>query len=328
MDVLSDVLSWLQVEGTTTRRSEFSAPWGISYARNVSFAFMSVEKGNCSMSFEGGDELVLETVDVVMLSPGQIVSLADDPSTPTVPYEQVLEECTMLEEDAYALDRDTYPTIEYGGGGRSTVLRGWALRFKSHGQHPLLSLLPPYIHISYEQRSALPWLDTTLRFISHETNGKREGSEMMIARLIDLLFVQLLRAWFRQQPDDEAGWVGALRDPSIRHALRVIHQFPSDPWTVESLGKAVGMSRSNFSSRFHALVGSSPLKYLTQLRMHLAANVLDGEARVSLAEVASQVGYDTESSFSRAFKRYFGVSPGAFRKQRSQRQEETSTAAS
>ncbi len=323
MDVLSDVLSWLRVEGTVTRRSEFTAPWGISYASTTLFSFMTVEKGNCVMVFEGEETIALETGDVVMMSPGQTTSLVDQLSTPTVPYARVLEECTVLDEDKYAADRDTYPTITYGGGGRPTVIRGWGLRFDGDEQHPLLSVLPPFIHITYEQRSALPWLDTTLRFISHETNEKGDGSDMMTVRLVDLLFVQLIRAWFQEQPDGEAGWLGALRDGSIRHALKLIHQYPADPWTVEGLGKAVGMSRSNFSSRFQSLVGSSPLKYLTQLRMHLAANALESDSRSSLAQIAAQVGYDTESSFGRAFKRYFRVSPGAYRRRRQARQTES-----
>jgi len=314
VDVLSDVLSWLRVEGTLSRRSEYSAPWGISFPKINHVSFLIVEKGRCFMLLEGKEAAVLETGDLVMFSPGNSVSLVDQPSTPTVPYEQILEECTILGEDKYSLERDTYPTIKYGGEGRQTVIRGWGLRFEGYEQHPLLSLLPPFIHISYEQRSTLPWLETTLRFLMHETHQKGDGSDMMIVRLVDLLFVQVIRAWFQEQPDGEAGWLGALRDSSIRHALRLIHQYPADPWTVESLAKAVGMSRSNFSSRFQSLVGSPPLRYLTQLRMHLAANALKGDVRLSLAEVAGQVGYDTESSFGRAFKRYFRVSPGAFRR--------------
>ncbi|MEM7152195.1 MAG: AraC family transcriptional regulator [Myxococcota bacterium] len=316
MDVLSDVLSWLRVEGTLTRRSEFSAPWGIAYPAPTQFSFMTVEKGSCSMWFEGREEISLGTGDIVMASPGCPTWIADDRSTPTVPYTQVLEECTVLEHDERSVDRDAYPTIEYGGGGRQTVIRGWGLRFESHEHHPLLSLLPPHIHITYEQRSALPWLDTTLRFISHETHALHDGSDMMVARLVDVLFVQIIRAWLEEQPSGEIGWLGALRDGSIRHALKLIHRYPSDPWTVESLGKAAGMSRSSFSARFQSLVGSPPLKYLTQLRMHLAANALDGDGHSSLAQIGSKVGYDTESSFSRAFKRYFGVSPGAYRRQR------------
>jgi len=315
MDVLSDVLSWLSVEGTVTRRSEFSAPWGFAYPRSDIFGFMTLEKGGCFITLQGQPPVALETGDVVMWSPGQTVTMADHPSTVAVPYTQILKDSVVLEEEKYALDREAYPTIRYGGGGRSTVIRAWGLRSESYTQHPLLSLLPPYIHITYEQRSALPWLDTTLRFISHETQKKADGSDMMVMRLVDVLFVQLIRAWFQDQSDGEIGWLAALRDSSIRHALKLIHEYPADGWTVETLARAVGMSRSNFSSRFQSFVGTPPLKYLTQLRVHLAANTLRREGKLSLCEVANQVGYESESSFARAFKRYFGVSPGTFRKQ-------------
>lgn len=314
MDVLSDVLSWVRVQGTLTRRSEFSAPWGVTYQSTQRLSFLTVQKGGCVLLRDGEEVVALETGDLVMFSPGFDGSLADQPSTPTVPYAQVLEECSPVEGAERSVARDDYPTIKYGGGGRQTVIRGWGLRFESHEHHPLISLLPPFIHVTYEQRDAFPWLESTLRFINHETHQRSDGSDMIIVRLVELLFVQLIRAWFQKQPDGEVGWLGALRDGPIRQALNLLHQYPADPWTVESLGKAVGMSRSNLSARFQALVGTSPLKYLTQLRMHLAANALKDNAQLSLVEIASQVGYDTESSFGRAFKRYFRASPGAFRR--------------
>jgi len=275
---------------------------------------MFVETGRCFMLRQGEDPLVLEAGDLVMFSPGGQVSMADHPSTPAIPYAQVLEAYAPSPADRYALDRDAYPTLRYGGEGRMTAIRGWGLRFDGYEQHPLHAQLPPIIHLTYEQRSALPWLEATLRFLLHETYQKSDGSDMMAVRLVDLLFVQVIRAWFQEQPDGEAGWLGALRDPSIGHALGLIHQYPADPWTVHSLAKAVGMSRSSFSARFQSLVSSPPLAYLTQVRMNLAAIVLKGDEHVSLTEAASQVGYDSESSFGRAFKRYFGVSPGVFRR--------------
>ncbi len=316
MDVLSDVLGWLRVEGTLSRRSEYSSPWGISFPAWGMFALLTIESGDCVLVPQGGEPVALEQGDLVMFSPGHAASMADHESTPTVPFAQVRQQSAVDEPQGPALKQTEFPPIRYGGGGRRTVMRGWGLRFDSYEQHPLLSLLPPYIHITRDRLTALPWLDTTLRFIRHETRREDDGSQMMIVRLIDLLFVQVIRAWFEEQPPGEAGWLGALRDSSIRHALKLLHQHPAEPWTVESLGRRVGMSRSSFSSRFGSLVGTSPMKYLIQLRMNLAANALRGDARLSVAEAASQVGYDTESSFGRAFKRHFGVSPAAFRRQR------------
>jgi len=314
VDVLSDVLSWIRVEGTLSRRSELLAPWGFSYPPVAHVSFLVVETGSCFMMQEGEDHRVLETGDLVMFSPGSQVSLADHPATPTLPYAQVLEENAPPQVERYALNRDSYPTLRYGGDGRMTAIRGWGLLFEGHQRHPLLALLPPIIQLTYEQRTALPWLETTLRFLLHETHHGSDGSDMMSVRLVDLLFVQVIRAWFQEQPDGEAGWLGALRDPSIGHALRLIHQYPADPWKVQSLARAVGMSRSGFSARFQSLVGSPPLTYLTQVRMNLASVALTGDAHMGLTEVARQVGYESESSFGRAFKRYFGMSPGTYRR--------------
>lgn len=313
MDVLSDVLGWLRVEGTVSRRTEFTAPWGVSYQPSQLFSFMTVEQGGCVFCPKGHPAIALETGDVVMFSPGTSATLSDQPDTPVRPYAEILEETQVDHQRDELLSR--YPALTYGGGGRRCVIRAWGLRFDSFERHPLLSLLPPFIHISNERRADLPWLDTTLRFIRHETQAAGDGSEMMAVRLVDLLFVQVIRAWFEQQPPGEAGWLGALRDKAIRRALTLLHKRPADPWTVEALGRATGMSRSTFSARFGALVGTTPMRYLTQLRMNLAAHALRGDVHLSVAEVAGRVGYDTESSFGRAFKRQFAVSPAAFRRQ-------------
>jgi hypothetical protein len=219
MEVLSDVLSWLRVEGTKSRRSELSAPWGIAYPGWEIFSLMIVEKGDCVLMYAENEPVSLETGDLIMFSPGGVASMADSTATPTLPYAQVVRDHVQAGGLADAVEQSEYPPLRYGGGGRRTVLRGWGLRFDSYEQHPLLSLLPPYIHITAERRSSLPWLDTTLRFILHETRKAGDGSEMMAVRLVDLLCVQVIRAWFEEQPPGEAGWLGALRDRSIRHAL-------------------------------------------------------------------------------------------------------------
>lgn len=314
MDVLSEVLGWLRVEGTLSRRSEFRGTWGIAYPPVKHVSFMVVEAGSCWILQQGAPPLALSTGDLVMFSPGALTRLVDHPDTPTVPYAQVLESVAPPQQDRYAPNRVPYPTLHYGEAGPLTAFRGWGLRFDGHGQHPLLALLPPLIHFTYEQRAASPWLETTLRFLLHETHHNSDGSDMITVRLVDLLFVQVLRAWFEEQPEGQAGWLGALRDPSIGHALQLMHQYPADPWTIDGLAKTVGMSRSNFCGRFRVLVGTPPLKYLTQVRMNLAAIALTRDAHRSLSDIATNAGYDSESSFGRVFKRHHGVSPGAYRK--------------
>ena len=171
------------------------------------------------------------------------------------------------------------------------------------------------MHISRESQEATPWLETTIRFLAYEACRRKQGFDIAIERLVDVLFVQIIRAWQELQPSGEGGWLGALRDQSVGTALSLIHQSPQESWTVESLGRAVGLSRSGFAARFQTLVGVPPLQYLTQWRMQMAANLLHREHKLSIGQVAHQVGYDSEASFNRAFKRTYEMTPGSWRRQ-------------
>src|SRR5262249_10241063 len=138
----------------------------------------------------------------------------------------------------------------------------------------------------------------------------------VVARLIDILFVQVLRAWLADQPKGGGGWLGALKDPRISAALAAIHEHPARPWTVSELAAQARSSRAPFAARFRALVGGPPLAYLTGWRMQVAAGLLHRET-LSIGEVAARVGYESEPAFNKAFKRATGITPGAFRRQKS-----------
>jgi transcriptional regulator GlxA family with amidase domain len=152
-----------------------------------------------------------------------------------------------------------------------------------------------------------------VRFLRRETREPSIGSEMIVARLIDVMFVEAIRAWLKSQPEGSAGWLGALRDPAIGTVLGLIHKNPEKAWTVPLLAAQVGMSRSPFAARFTSLVGQSPMSYLKQWRLQLAAKLLQDQA-LSLAQIAEQVGYESAAAFSRIFKREFGAAPGQFRR--------------
>jgi AraC-like DNA-binding protein len=168
----------------------------------------------------------------------------------------------------------------------------------------------------------VPWLDVTLKFIACEATSQLPGTEITVARLTDILFIQTVRAYIAALPGCEGEqkgnrcWLRALVDELIGTALTLIHARPNHAWTVAELAAQVGMSRSAFSSRFTILVGVPPLTYVTRWRMHKAGDMMR-EGNVSMAEIARLVGYESEAAFSKAFKREAGVAPGRYRRQSS-----------
>jgi len=152
------------------------------------------------------------------------------------------------------------------------------------------------------------WLEPTLKMLAYEARHPRPGSETLIARLIDIILVQAVRLWVEEQPHNQGGWLGALRDPQIGSVLGLIHREPQKNWSVSSLAREVAMSRSIFAAKFSSLVGEPPLTYLTRWRLWQASKLL-AEGNLSVGETALRVGYDSEAAFSRAFKRHFGHSP-------------------
>jgi AraC-like DNA-binding protein len=149
--------------------------------------------------------------------------------------------------------------------------------------------------------------------LAAETRTPRAGTETIVTRLTDVVFVQLLRAWVERLPTGEGGWLGAMRDPQIGAALGLIHREPQRPWTIAALAAAVGSSRSPFASRFSSLVGEPPLAYLTRWRMQSATTMLN-DGGLTVSEIAERVGYDSVPAFSKAFKRRLGRSPSSWRR--------------
>lgn len=160
----------------------------------------------------------------------------------------------------------------------------------------------------------MQWLEANLQFVASEMASGLPGAQTVVSRLADILFVQAIRAYLAESGARSKGWLRGLLDPQIGHALALMHQRPEAPWTVQSLAADVGMSRSAFAARFTDLVEESPLVYLTRWRMSRASTLLRGTS--GIAEVATKVGYDAESAFSKAFKRWMGKAPGAYRRAR------------
>lgn len=311
MDVLSDVLEAIHIKTTVLGRLELTAPWGLQ-KDGGRCTFLVVTRGACWL--EVADVAVpfqLAGGDLVLLTGGQGYILRDGPQTRPVPF---AEACHARAGTRPACQPGGI--FHYGGGGPLTTIIGGCFDLEDTEPIRLISALPPVIHVRGDGATSVQWLEASLQFVASEMASGQPGAQTVVSRLADILFVQAIRAYLAERGSDARGWLRGLLDPQIGHALGVMHQRPEAPWTVQSLADTVGMSRSAFASRFAELVEAPPLAYLTRWRMHRASRLL-GEGRSGLSDVASRVGYDAEAAFSKAFKRWMGIAPGAYRRGKS-----------
>ncbi|MBO9716982.1 MAG: AraC family transcriptional regulator, partial [Pseudoxanthomonas sp.] len=176
----------------------------------------------------------------------------------------------------------------------------------------LLNGLPPLVRVSLRDSGAGPWLESSVGYALAEAKSPRPGSAGLLAKLAELLFIEVLRQ-YAHQSGNHTGWLAALGDRVVGRALDALHRRPCHEWTLAELARAAGASRSVLAERFAQLVGTSPMQYLTQWRMVMAANLLRCSS-TPLARVAEEVGYQNDTSFSRAFRREYGLPPAAWRR--------------
>lgn len=178
--------------------------------------------------------------------------------------------------------------------------------------NPLLAALPRLLHVRREAGSPGDSLDQLLDFTVAESREKRAGGECVRLRLSELMFVEVVRRHLESLPVEQTGWLAGLRDETIGRALGLLHERPAQAWTLESLARETGLSRSALADRFSHFVGQPPMQYLTSWRLQLAARLL-ADSTAKVASVALEVGYESEAAFSRAFKKATGVPPAAWR---------------
>jgi AraC-like DNA-binding protein len=238
--------------------------------------------------------------DCYVILDGSTYTLGDDPrSTPQNCFDVV----PKLVDGAVSIG---------GGGAAATVVTGWFV-YDEVGARPLTALLPRVLHTRVDgYRTDL--LKATLELLAKESERPGIGSGVVVSGLADILFVQAIRSHLNQANEDDVGWLAALSDKRIGTAMRALHGNPAEPWTVEKLATLSNMSRSAFAARFKARLGEAPLEYLTRWRMFRAGVLLRNSER-SLAEIAHEVGYESDAALSKAFHRVVGMAPGAFRKQ-------------
>ncbi len=182
----------------------------------------------------------------------------------------------------------------------------------------LLGGLPPLLRVSVRGSNAGVWLEASVRYALTEARSPRPGGAGVLAKLAEVLFIEVLRLYVNEQSAGRSGWLAAIGDRVVGAALTQLHTRPAHAWTLEALARAAGTSRSVLAERFQQLVGSAPMEYLTQWRMLLAANLLC-RSNAPLARIAEDIGYHTDTAFIRAFRREYGVPPAAWRRQQSTR---------
>jgi AraC-like DNA-binding protein len=315
LDALSDVLRVIRLSGGVFLEADFTAPWCIggklttddckpflAAPRHV-IASHFVAAGNMQLRVEGGD-----TIDV---RAGEFVLL---PHTDTHPFGSDLNVAMISARSVIQPPQGGgISRIKHGGGGAATQLLCGFLGSDAPFS-PLLSALPSVLKLDVRATASGDWIESSFRFAASEIAAGRLGSTTVIAKLSELLFVEAVSQFVASLPAERRGWLAGWRDPQIGRALAVLHARPTEGWTAETLALEVGMSRSVFAERFTSLVGQPPMQYLTLWRMHVAAQQLR-EGRGSVAQIGFAIGYESEAAFSRAFKREFGTSPGAWRRQ-------------
>jgi AraC-like DNA-binding protein len=296
MDILADWARLTGLSGALLARSRMEAPWGLAVPAGPEAMFHFVSEGICWLRLAGAPPLRLLQGDLVMLPNGPPHDLVHAPDGAAAPLAELLAALPL-------------PAVR---GPATTVVCG-TYRFDASLAQPLLRGLPEVVHLPAGRIASEPSLASALSMLTRELERPGPGSEWLVQQLFDVLLVYLVRCWAAQAGEQPSGWLAALKDPALSKALSRMHASPQAPWTVAALAREAGLSRAAFARRFAAQVGDAPLAYLTRWRMGLASKLLR-ETDAPLAQIAARVGYDSEFSFSRAFKRGRGVAPIAFRR--------------
>lgn len=303
MDVLSDILASIQLGGGVRFRCELSAPWGMAMRASSCAEFHVVVSGSCWLQIAGREApIALQGGDLIAFLHGGGHRLVDAPGRAAPPAEKLFAGQSM----------EHYGPVSHGGGGLPVSLLCGYFEFDRDSRHPLLAALPPFIHLRGEGSSEFSWLQTALNFMIHEAKAAKPGAEAVVGRLAGVLFVQMVRAYM-EQAESPPAMLAAFADKRIGAALEAMHKDPGNAWTLDLLARRAGISRSALASRFHQLVGTTPMHYLTMWRMQSARRLV-GTSGLSTGTIAERVGYLSEAAFSKAFKKAVGKGPGAYRR--------------
>jgi AraC-like DNA-binding protein len=304
MDVLSDVFETLQLRGCVYFRTDFSPPWGTtvpSLGRTVRFHY--VVQGCCWIRVAGSAPMLLSAGDFVLVPNGASHVLSHDGIEEAPPLETVLEAAGYRGELLLAIGN--------GDPAAATQLVCGHLNFAEGADHTILRVLPPMIRISNAERSHHPWFDGVLQLLVTQVFSQHPGSVAAVTRLSEILFIEAIRFAGDEAPELQRLMQG-FSDAQIGRAIAAIHRELTRSWTVASLAREAGMSRTRFARRFHELIGMGPAGYLTEWRLQRSMTVL-ATTRRTVSEIARACGYASPAAFTRAFAERFGQTPKQFR---------------
>jgi AraC-like DNA-binding protein len=316
-DTLSDVLKTVRLTGATYFDVAAQAPWSVhSPARNLILprilpgadhliAYHVVIAGRCFASLEGGEAVPLEAGEVVVFTnadPHVMSSSAGMRADP--PSADVID-------IADAGHLPFHVNLTNGGPVSAKLVCGY-LACDSKPFNPLLEALPPMLKAGDPRKNDAGWLGQFIHFAVAEVADKRAGSESVLTKLSELMFIDVVRRYIEALPPQGSGWLAGLRDASVGKALSLIHARPSFSWTIDGLARQAGVSRTVMAERFVQLVGIPPMHYLARWRMQVASEMLS-RGSSNMATIAAEIGYESEAAFSRAFKKMMGVPPSAWR---------------
>jgi AraC-like DNA-binding protein len=317
-DALSDLLKTVRLTGAAFFDVAAREPWvaespprdmilpKILPGADHLIAYHVVAMGRCFASIIGGQSITVEAGEVVVFTNGD----------PHVMSSSLGMRANPVVPDALnAANAGRLPFfINYGGDGPvSAKLVCGYLACDARPFNPLIENLPPVIKAGGPQDGDAGWLGQFIRVAVMESADKRAGGESVLAKLSELMFIEVVRRYLEALPPEQAGWLAGLRDPFVGKALSLLHGRPAHSWTIEELAKEVGLSRSVLAERFADLVGIPPMHYLAKWRMQIASELLSG-GNANVATIAAKIGYESEAAFSRAFKKMMGVPPSAWRR--------------
>ena len=327
-DALSDLLRAVRLRSAVFFYVEGADPWVAETPRSCDIIpailpgvdhmmeFHAVASGACWAAIVGEPPVRLNEGDIVLFpqgdhhvmssAPGLRAQVLDPgiffaPKPPQLPFAINVTESGM-------------PTALLDGGGaeRTRLVCGF-LGFDARPFNPLLASMPRVLRIPGLAADASSWIGHFMHSAVEESNRRRPGGEAVLERMSEMMFVEVLRRYADTLAPDQTGWLAGMRDPAVGRALALMHQRPSEPWTLERLGEEAALSRSTLHERFVHFIGQPPMQYLAQWRMQLATGWLrDTDAKV--VDIALEVGYESEAAFARAFRRALGASPGAWRR--------------